>query len=432
MIMKKLYLFLFAVLSLLPLKSEVIIDSKFAGNTALWYAMKNSGSVTCDTAARTLVMQNGSAAVGKISNWKQLTAAMLEKRKLKLSAEVKGSGELTAVFVLTVQSVHGGRSYPRKAGKPVQLGNEYKTVEVIGDFSNDSPLKGEVRFELKGNNAQAIFRSIKCEDLEADNRSSDASPNAVKSTPASCKGLSKAEIAQMQTLAQQIKLKNNARILILGDSLSDFDRGFNWIDKLAYFLGQPGTCQAEFYNYGIGGDDIKRVSRRFAAHFNAQAPTEYFQKRYKDLEKVKYDYIIVFLGQNDTKSSSRSNYSVTFVPQNHWQKYWETLLGNIKKEFPQAEIILCSPIHTDTSRQEKLAAIILQRRNNVWKFGMEKYMLEYAQCVQNICKKYQIKYIDLYTPSTPLQNKLFKSEDGVHLNTAGHNFMLKTMLENLN
>ena len=60
-------------------------------------------------------------------------------------------------------------------------------------------------------------------------------------------------------------------------------------------------------------------------------------------------------------------------------------------------------------------------------------MLAYSQLLQQLAAdpRYKARYIDLYTPSTARQKILFKSEDGVHLNFAGQQFMLKTILENL-
>ena len=486
----------------LQLRSEVLIDSNFQKNAGLWYAIKNSGQVSCDPSQKLLTLQNNNVAIARIANWKQLTASMIGLQKLKLTAEVKGSGELTGVFVLTVQSASGGRSYPRHAGPTIQLTDEFQNFEFTLDLTDSTPIKAEPRFELKGSNARAIFRRIKCESIAP--AVSAAPPQVaaytalavnspdpvikVKSTPqAELKvlglssdgsvltmppadhdgnvqiniprqllqksGLFKLTVAangsssstylqiiepekllMIKQLAAKCQLKRPSSVLVLGDSLSDFDRGFNWIDQLNCFLNQDQRQpEIRFCNFGIGGDDIKRVSRRLTHFFQPSSPTEYFQKRYNKIAAQKYDYIIIFLGQNDTKSSSQSQYSQTFVPQDKWRTYWEQLLNLLKKQFPAAEIFICSPIHTDTARQDQLAEIILRKRPNVWKFGIEKYMLAYSQLLQQLAAdpRYKARYIDLYTPSTARQKILFKSEDGVHLNFAGQQFILKTILENL-
>ena len=221
-------------------------------------------------------------------------------------------------------------------------------------------------------------------------------------------------------------------VLILGDSLSDFDRGRNYVDQLSFYLNGGGKEQGiAFFNYGIGGDDIKRVARRVAHQFDSRKPDEYFQARYAGIDGRNYDYILIFLGQNDTKASSESNYATTFITLPECEKYWESLIATLKERFPAAKLILCSPIHTDSARQQEIARIILAGKPNVWMFGIERHMENYDALIRKLAEKHNASYLDFYTPSktSPERKKLFKSEDGVHLSAAGERFVAGLVLD---
>lgn len=468
--------------------AEALIDSVFTKNSANWYALKNFGSARQDAASKTLKLETGAKNEVRLANWKRITPAMCAGKTIKITAVAKGKGEFNGAFVLTVKSASGGKSYPRFAGKAVKLGDDFVTVEHSLDLSKFAPLAIEPRIELKGSGAYALIQSIKCEvfavegaklipeavytaypagssgkitlkvktnagaelringqDFKADgsgNAAVEVAKNAgITQYTISGKGISAnvfteavepAEFAALTAAAGKVSLKRPAEILILGDSLSDFYRGRNYADQLSFYLNRTGNGQVVIRNFGIGGDDIKRVTRRLTHHFDSRTPDEYFQKRYADISKYKYTHIIVFLGQNDTKASSKSGYKTTFVPAEKWAEYYQNLLTLLKKQFPQAQIIFCSPIHTNSVRQNAIADAVLKRKDNVWKFGIEEQMEKYASVVRSAAENAGAKYIDLYTPSKnhPQLETLFVS-DGVHLSPAGERFVTLQILNSL-
>ncbi|MBE6355819.1 MAG: hypothetical protein E7058_01745 [Lentisphaerae bacterium] len=481
---------LLVVFAGLALRAEVLIDSVFTKNTANWYALKNFG--TAKTENGMLKLLPGAKNELRLANWKRISPAECAGKTIKITAVAKGKGTLNGAFVLTVKSVSGGRSYPRFAGEAVVLGNDFVTVEHSLDLSKHLPISLEPRLELKGSGAQAEVKSIKVEVFTVEGAKlipessytaypagssgnitlklqtnagaqlqllvndsatpvkADSSGNAVLNLAKNSgitgytiagKGIScrifteavaPAEFAALNSAAAKSSLTAPAKVLILGDSLSDFERGRNYVDQMSFYLNANRKDRVNFYNFGIGGDDIKRVTRRLNHHFDPKSADEYFQKRYADISKVKYTHIIVFLGQNDTKASSKSGYKTTFVPTEKWQEHYARLLALLKKQFPQAQIILCSPIHTNSARQEVIAAAILKRKDNVWKFGIEEHMEKYAATVKAAAAAAGAKYIDLYTPSKnhPQLKDLFVS-DGVHLSPAGERFTALQILQHL-
>ncbi len=479
-----------AVFAASMLSAETLIDSKFDRNAANWYALRNFGTLRHDADNAALHITVNSAGECRIANWKRITPDMCAGKVIKLTAQVRGSGEITPVFVMTVNSASGGRSYPRFAGTPVRLQSDtFTTVEFSLDLASHTPLAIEPRFELKGTNAEAYFSSVKCETaviktvkLESDfsyiafpagqsgasfriagevssslqlfynnqNReiATDADGSAVipaagdglirytvagngKSIQLFSEAVAPAEFAALMQAAGNSKLPQGSKVLVLGDSLSDFERGRNYVDQLTFYLNSAGNGEKiTFYNFGIGGDDIRRVTRRFIHHFDPKTPDEYFQKRYQGIDSVKYDYVMIFLGQNDTKASSQSNYRTTFVAPAEQLSSYRRLLPELKRRFPEAKIILISPVHSDSARQNAIAEVILQRRDNVWKFGIEEHMERYDAMLKNLAGESGAFYIDLYTPSKnhPSRSTLFQSADGVHLSPAGERFVTLQIL----
>ena len=53
-----------------------------------------------------------------------------------------------------------------------------------------------------------------------------------------------------------------AHFLFIGDSLTDQQRGYNYVDKLAFWLRHPGQKTLTWRNAGVGGDYISRVWQR--------------------------------------------------------------------------------------------------------------------------------------------------------------------------
>ena len=210
----------------------------------------------------------------------------------------------------------------------------------------------------------------------------------------------------------------------MGDSLSDYDRGWNYLNITERFVNRahPGTLKIS--NFAIGGDDIKRTARRFRHAVDPGQPDEVFQKRYQGISDANCTHILIFLGQNDTKASYTGNFETTYVPTPEFETHWRALLDALKKQFPEAELILASPIHINSARQEELSRIILKTKPNVWQFGIDRHVRAYDAVVRKMAREYRARYLDLYTPSSQADpSELFRADDGLHLAPGGQQFM---------
>ena len=63
-------------------------------------------------------------------------------------------------------------------------------------------------------------------------------------------------------IAGRIKLNQPVSVLFLGDSLSDFYRGYNYIDRIGFWVGKYNPGKFTFRNAGVGGDFCKRMLDR--------------------------------------------------------------------------------------------------------------------------------------------------------------------------
>ncbi|MCK5801773.1 MAG: carbohydrate binding domain-containing protein, partial [Lentisphaeria bacterium] len=97
-------------------------------------------------------------------------------------------------------------------------------------------------------------------------------------------------------------------LLFIGDSLSDQKRGYNYVDKIGYWLSERTDGQGTVKNVGVGGDYISRVWQRLNKN-----PKSYRLNMYEDIFKPKPSRVFIFLGHNDSKAKSTTNYTTHCV-----------------------------------------------------------------------------------------------------------------------
>jgi lysophospholipase L1-like esterase len=219
---------------------------------------------------------------------------------------------------------------------------------------------------------------------------------------------------KLDSVAKKIKLKKPLRILYLGDSLSDFDRGHNYADKVDFFLNKYNLGKADFQNYGVGGDDISRVCARID-----RDPKAVRKERYSGLFTRKYDIAFVFLGHNDTKASSANNYSVAIIPPEEQEQYYRKLIDRLRLE-GVPRIVLISPASSDFETCKVNSEKAGNRIHN--RFGEPKHLEAFDAVLKKLAAELKVEHLDVYTPirNCPDKPQLFRPNDGVHLSTIGH------------
>ena len=217
------------------------------------------------------------------------------------------------------------------------------------------------------------------------------------------------------------------RILYLGDSLSDFDRGSNHVDRLQAKLDADAPQQFVISNYSIRGDYITRLLDRIDSKKGT-----YALARFDGIWDRQYDWAFVFLGHNDTKTSSASDFAQPAVSLADVARGYERLVDILRAKGIK-RIILMSPASSNyelcaANAEKRLAAIKsgkAKKAKAASRFGEPKHMEAFMAAVRDVAKAKGCEFFDVYTAMKALPDKasLLNPHDGVHLSAKGHAYM---------
>ena len=225
-------------------------------------------------------------------------------------------------------------------------------------------------------------------------------------------------------LAKRVKLKKKLHILIIGDSLSDFYRGYNYVDRLNFWLNRYNPGLVTIRNAGVRGDFVARVHGRLLGTVG-KAKNIYEQSRYDRLFDEKYDLIFIFLGQNDTRTPKKSNYAKPLTEPKAQYEGLKAILAFIR-ERSDAEIVLISP---SPCCAELIEARRAKSKKNFVMFGKKEFVDNYDLVNRRFCKEFKLDYIDILTPMRNAPDlKALYVRDGVHLSLIGGRFVADEIL----
>ena len=232
-----------------------------------------------------------------------------------------------------------------------------------------------------------------------------------------------AQATDLDFLARHAKIDAPTSILYLGDSLTDFDRGSNHVDKLQFYLNKYNPGKVTIRNYAVGGGTVASLLANLGVA--AAGRPDKFASRYDGIWDRAYDHAFVFLGHNDSKVTSASGYTEMFVPEAKQEELFRELIELLKsKGIGRITLVSASSSDAEVRRRhaEKKAAQGVP--HNL--FGVPKYLEKFNRMLRAKTDQYgNVDYLDLYSPMRELPNKsaLFKPNDGVHLNQLGHEFV---------
>jgi len=234
------------------------------------------------------------------------------------------------------------------------------------------------------------------------------------------------EWKSIDAIASKIKFDKPQRILFIADSLSDFDRGVNFVDKFEFWLNLHNPHKCFIHNAGIGGNYIEWVYNCLSGKSN------YREHMYKGLFDKEWDRIFIFLGQNDTRHHYQANVGKPDFQPVPEEKHADYLRGVIKllQEKSKAKITLVSPISTDWEASARSANYAKEKGRAYVIFGEPDRVEAYFKTVRDVAAEFNLDVIDIYNPVKELKNKseLF-TPDGVHLSVKGHNYFSIKLLE---
>lgn len=233
--------------------------------------------------------------------------------------------------------------------------------------------------------------------------------------------------APADNMAKNVKLKKKTHVLFLGDSLTDFYRGENYVDILNFWMNKYNPGKFTFRNAGIGGDFLERMENRMRGELHNRN-WAYRQKDYKGLFKEKYDLIFLFLGHNDTRCYRKDNFATQQTPPALQQKMLKSILTILKKNCPGAKVILIAPSPSDEAlflaRAKKLP-----KGRNMPMYGKKEFVELYDTENRKFCKANGLDYVDVLSAmrKAPVLKQLYVA-DGVHVSPLGSRMIAETLL----
>lgn len=231
---------------------------------------------------------------------------------------------------------------------------------------------------------------------------------------------------EFSQLAAQVKVAAPTHLLFLGDSLTDFYRGYNYVDQLNFWLQKTKGAGVTVKNAGVGGDYITRVWQRLQAD-----PKVYRPEAYQDLLEPMPQRIFIFLGHNDSKESSGSNFTQSNVSPEDYDKTFRQVIAYLQQE-TKATITLLSASSSvyEITKANADKAVAAGRGASL--FGRPETLEKFNALTQKIAADTGCGYLDVYTPTKTFPDKpsLFTG-DGVHINLAGNHLIAREILRSL-
>ena len=219
------------------------------------------------------------------------------------------------------------------------------------------------------------------------------------------------QYGRLQKLTAQIR--NPGTVLVIGDSLSDYLRGYNWVEIVGHFCRTRFPGKTDWFNYAIGGDQAPRVLNRLR-----EVSGTYALERYRGIKEIKPDLILISLGQNDSLSLDRDlkEKSPTQVPPEKFKACMTGIIAHLRKQYPGAQIVLFTPFALCFKKSWKNYFA-----NRKLVFGEPGIMRQYAKLVREIAAENHCVVLDVHTPFKALKDSApYFLYDGIHLNIRGN------------
>lgn len=219
----------------------------------------------------------------------------------------------------------------------------------------------------------------------------------------------KETVQRIDALVAKTELPPDSRIVFVGDSLTDFFRGRNYVSIIerALKIKYPSIT---IVNAGVGGDNINRIAARLKRDVIDQKPT----------------LVFLFEGGNDCKrfyNPQKRALDDWAVPASQYEQGLRSVIDEIRKSTDAKVVITtCSPADLDTRQ-------VFQRTAEVFGEGMNFFCLpdDVAAIVdiqKRLAAEFQLDVVDMNQVFTDYAKKngrerLLQVDDGVHLSEYG-------------
>ncbi len=414
-------------------------------------------------------------------------------RKFVLTVRVKGRGEFYPGFMISEIGKKGKYKYEYiKSEKPFILNSKLQKASFEFDFGERVPVSVAAIMEVRGENAHASVYDLKVEDavepgavmesiapyaaavtgsdkiirqfkfsipdetvqiikvssvkgaavesealisdekglISAGSGKIESGLNKVIATAKGAAavsfvdGLSAEKFAELDRIAKKVSAGKAINILYLGDSINDYNRGCNAVDRLSFWLNKHNPGKFNFYNYSVAGDTVVRIYQRLNGGDKRRL------KRYNGMFDRKYDMVIIACGNNETYSTSATDFKTPAVALDIAQKDTENIISFVRqKAGADIPVMLLSGICGDSARLSKKCEINIKRGRVGVRFGDADKVNAFGKMLEKIAANGKnITFTDMYNP----MKAAFAPEnyaDGLHLNPGGHQVFAEILLK---
>ncbi|MHB8995506.1 MAG: GDSL-type esterase/lipase family protein [Armatimonadota bacterium] len=225
--------------------------------------------------------------------------------------------------------------------------------------------------------------------------------------------------------AKAAEMQAPCHLLFLGDSLTDFSRGFNYTDQVSYWLAAT-KGDITYRNAGVGGDYITRMQQRLNGD-----KTVYRLNAYDNLLSPIPQRIFIMLGHNDSKLSSGSGFTEPVVSLADYEKQFKEVIERLRKD-TGAHITLLSNTSSVYEITKRNADATVAKGKGASLFGKPEVMEQFNEVLRKVAADTGCDYVDLYEPTRthPDKPSLFTA-DGVHMTLAGNHVVALELLRHL-
>lgn len=193
------------------------------------------------------------------------------------------------------------------------------------------------------------------------------------------------------------------KIFAFGDSIvfgRKVDANANWVSRLKGFFDDKLKDEVITYNLGILGETSEGLASRIEKEI-------YWRMKQKSL--FDFNVALIAIGLNDAK-----------IKNNKKQTSEENFINNVNKIIDISEkhvdlVVLVGPI--------KINENVLSEFNN-------NSIDIFNKILKKICLSRRLNFVDLFN-NWPSSKVYLYSEDGIHPNAKGHNFIYKKIAEHL-
>ena len=220
-----------------------------------------------------------------------------------------------------------------------------------------------------------------------------------------------------QAAAEQIKLQGPCHLVFVGDSLTAFFAGHNYVDKVRWWLQDRLGETVRVTNAGVGGDTITRVKDRLEKDVLSLQPPP--------------THVFIFLGHNDSKLKSTSEYREAVVTPADFDHDYREVVRTIQERL-KAKVTIVSASSSVYEITKATAAEASKRGRSHNLFGKPEALEQFNVIARKVAADLGADYLDVYEPfrTHPQKPTLF-TPDGVHINEQGNRLLTLELLKYL-